>query len=601
MLTMDHIPNEITFNILSEYLELRDVLTFSLTCRKYYELVNSYSFINLILKRELNCDISKFDIERARLRFYDLMSPNFKKLTRYSIGWIKITLTTDYKGNNLYFILEIISLHGFRNCLNEFINLFPEFDYNQSFTLGHSALIHAVRNSDLWMVNRLLLIPQLEVSKEFYISGKYHTALNNVKFNDLSILKSLLESNRVSEYDIYNTLYDNILSNNNLAFYQVFFNHSKIKIDPNYILGGDKNFTPLALACANRELDIVKLFAEVGVLDITKRIGDCLNAIETAMSRENTNILEFLLDYSREHTESCIANLLPKKFNDLPSCRKEVREANSVLDSTTFNLGLNKPKAFNLLINYELPGELTGTYEENIKSVLHLACLYGRIELVKGVYHQLYDSSNLPGYSSYTPLLCACARDQYDVAKYIIENGYENTEIYEGKKGFLHCTDDKRIFKMLLDKSGDIYQRDKSGMTPLMYAARRGNVDIVEMILEKDDRGINMLSLPNDIYDQTKTALMLGAENGNLSCVKALLKSPKIFPHFINNKGESAITLVMKKRYLGYSWDVDRGLIETEEYLRKNYYLGTVVRTSTAYLIGTVNDFSAMIFGKRFM
>lgn len=87
----------------------------------------------------------------------------------------------------------------------------------------------------------------------------------------------------------------------------------------------------------------------------------------------------------------------------------------------------------------------------------------------------------------------------------------------------------KRMFDLILEKGGDIYQRGEKnfnnsgeGATVLHYAAAGGNLEIVRYLIEKDLEIDTKISISDD-YNGLATPLHIAAMNGNVEVAKILL------------------------------------------------------------------------------
>lgn len=74
------------------------------------------------------------------------------------------------------------------------------------------------------------------------------------------------------------------------------------------------------------------------------------------------------------------------------------------------------------------------------------------------------------------------------------------------------------IVKSLLDQGADVNVRDKHGATALLYAAQRGHVEIIQVLLAHNNVDVNA----KDVADVT--ALMEALRSGHLAVVKLLLE-----------------------------------------------------------------------------
>lgn len=102
-------------------------------------------------------------------------------------------------------------------------------------------------------------------------------------------------------------------------------------------------------------------------------------------------------------------------------------------------------------------------------------------------------------------------------------------------------THDHAALTEQLKKPGAIEERDGHGMTPLIYAAREGNVDAVRTLLE---RGANV----NAVDDKGNTALIYSADH-NSAPVAQLLLDKGADVNVVNQRGHTALAYAEDSHY----------------------------------------------------
>ena len=93
------------------------------------------------------------------------------------------------------------------------------------------------------------------------------------------------------------------------------------------------------------------------------------------------------------------------------------------------------------------------------------------------------------------------------------------------------------LIKRLLRNGADAKATNNNGETALMFAARKGDDEMVEILLPKSDAK----AVPNSGY----TALMLAAKYGNVEMVERLL--PKSDPKATNCTGGKKLPMILQK------------------------------------------------------
>jgi len=91
--------------------------------------------------------------------------------------------------------------------------------------------------------------------------------------------------------------------------------------------------------------------------------------------------------------------------------------------------------------------------------------------------------------------------------------------------------------------------------TPLISAAMRGHIEVVELLLEQDDFGLVEMA-----RDNGKNALHFAARQGHIGIVKALLEKDPQLARRNDKKGQTALHMAVK----GTSCDVLRALVDAD-------------------------------------
>lgn len=134
---------------------------------------------------------------------------------------------------------------------------------------------------------------------------------------------------------------------------------------------------------------------------------------------------------------------------------------------------------------------------------------------------------NTRGRDGCTPLIAAIGSDHLEIALYLIENGADPTATDKGKMGPLACAaicservksrQNVKLAEALLDAGAPVDSRDKDGMTPLIWAANRGAVMLVNLLLA---RGADINAKTTEKYNSGRTALMMAQ---GIATVRVLL------------------------------------------------------------------------------
>ncbi len=194
----------------------------------------------------------------------------------------------------------------------------------------------------------------------------------------------------------------------------------------------------------------------------------------------------------------------------------------------------------------------------DIKNILSMVYSYKNgIPLSNLQIYKLRDSAlidingksvHLEGYSF---LMCAIDNDNNEIVELLLNHG---SDIEQKKKdgdtalGFALYRDvDPKIIQMLLDKGANINARNNEGSTPIMIAAKEGNLETIQMLL---DKGADI----NDRDNEGSTPLMLAVKKGRSEAAIFLIDKGAD-PFIENEKGETALSLakrITKERWANF-------------------------------------------------
>ena len=129
--------------------------------------------------------------------------------------------------------------------------------------------------------------------------------------------------------------------------------------------------------------------------------------------------------------------------------------------------------------------------------------------------------------NGWTPLVAAIANDHLAVALYLIEHGASPTAPDKSKSdplnwavrrsGWVMSHQNVKLAEALLDAGAPVDSRDAGGYTPLIWAANRGAVKLIELLLA---RGADANAKTTEKNNAGRTALMMA---NNVAAVRVLL------------------------------------------------------------------------------
>ena len=125
----------------------------------------------------------------------------------------------------------------------------------------------------------------------------------------------------------------------------------------------------------------------------------------------------------------------------------------------------------------------------NGQSCVHMACGEGHIPVLQ-VLQEYGVDMEMEGKFGRTPLMYACQNGKVEVVDYLRETGIRVLAEDENSANALHMCcmskkDNRDMARKLLQFGINVNSRDKNGMTPIMYACSRGNVQLYDFLYSK--------------------------------------------------------------------------------------------------------------------
>ncbi|MDF2552815.1 MAG: ankyrin repeat protein [Chryseobacterium sp.] len=123
--------------------------------------------------------------------------------------------------------------------------------------------------------------------------------------------------------------------------------------------------------------------------------------------------------------------------------------------------------------------------QETVKSVFDIA-RSGTVAEMKDAMKKNSNVINETNEQKYSPLILACYRGNMEVADFLIDN--VNDINYNSPMGTALMAvifkGDLKLAQKLLDNKSDINKADSNGTTPLIFATKLGNVDMVKLLIK---------------------------------------------------------------------------------------------------------------------
>ena len=151
------------------------------------------------------------------------------------------------------------------------------------------------------------------------------------------------------------------------------------------------------------------------------------------------------------------------------------------------------------------------------QTALIIAIFKGHLDIAK-LLLQHSANPNISDIRGRTPLILESARGHLDMVKLLLQHGAD-PNLYGIYMGIpfapLYAVTSKEIAKLLLDNGADVNMQER-GRTPLIYAAKRGKLEIVELYLQYGAR-VTTTDIDGD------TALSYAIQYGHTNIAKLLI------------------------------------------------------------------------------
>ncbi|PNP53232.1 hypothetical protein THARTR1_06249 [Trichoderma harzianum] len=231
------------------------------------------------------------------------------------------------------------------------------------------------------------------------------------------------------------------------------------KVDVN-ARDGEHQETPLIWAARKGHKDIVKLLLDAGA-DVNVKEQDLgETALTLAIESGHETTVQALLDKG--------ANVHHRDHSD-----------HTPLFTASWQ---NSETVMKLLLDR---GVDVNARNEDAQTPIFMTCAYGTVEIVKLLLDADADIDATDAEDK-TPLFFAAALHQRDIISLLLERGSNiNARDQEGRTAIYSAigSGDKEIVNLLLSTNAlNIYNKDDNGMTPIDWAKKRGNRDIIHLL-----------------------------------------------------------------------------------------------------------------------
>jgi ankyrin repeat protein len=311
-------------------------------------------------------------------------------------------------------------------------------------------------------------------------------------------------------------------------------------------------WTPLMLAAQNGHVEAVRELLD-NKADVNARGNDGVTATYQAAVNGKGDVVELLVAYGANATLEPIDRFSPM----LAAVYR------GVMSKLTKDDKASPESVTHILRVLARAGANVNSVDGDGDTALHLSCLHGDVEWVKTLLDANADVNAVNG-KGRTPLSNAAYESNVEMVRLLLRNG-ARTEIAEGDQWtplhfaaqFLTKTTLQTI-RLLVEAGADVNSRIKSNATALHLAAQKGDLNILQYLIDKG-------GLVDAQTNQGRTPLFQAVANGHVEAVDLLAraganvnvlenKGLRCRPlHFAAVKGQKA----MVERLLDLGADID--------------------------------------------
>ncbi|PRM96231.1 ankyrin repeat domain-containing protein [Aliarcobacter cryaerophilus] len=277
-------------------------------------------------------------------------------------------------------------------------------------------------------------------------------------------------------------------------------------------------FTPLHCASIRNHIELVKVLIKAGA-DINAKDEDSWTPLHYAVKNNHIEIANLLIEAGADVN---IASDTGDKLTPLLLISAQIDPSIDI---------------FNMLIK---AGSDINVKDKNSWTPLHWASRNNHIELVKVLIkakaklnEKATYGDDKEGFSGITPLYDSITKNNWEIAKLLIETGADVNIARETDLKYtplLLITSQKEpsldIFNMLIKAGADINAKDKNSWTPLHWASRKNHIELVKVLIKAKANLNEKATYSNDKEGFSGiTPLYVCIDKKNLEVAKLLIET----------------------------------------------------------------------------
>jgi ankyrin repeat protein/predicted DNA-binding WGR domain protein len=286
---------------------------------------------------------------------------------------------------------------------------------------------------------------------------------------------------------------------------------SMTKVNVRKKANGNRQVTPMHLACLNPNPAILNQFIELGqelhIPDEWQR-----KPIHYAAMAASSGPLRLLLDKGIDCRDYDRYKWTPMMFAAQTNRPDNIR---MMSEHVAYNLNQKNREG---------------------NAAIHIACENGSVDAIRMLI-ALTAEINLPGKNRMTPLMVACKADNFEVVQLLVESGAKVTPTDKFRKtALVHAaiSGNARTLSYLLSKGSEFNRADSSGNTALHYACAYGHYEMIERLYAA---GANI----NAVNSWKLQPILVALMKGHYRCVRMLVNYAEIDVNCQDNSGSSLV------------------------------------------------------------
>ena len=322
----------------------------------------------------------------------------------------------------------------------------------------------------------------------------------------------------------------------------------------------------LHIAAEDGHLRLCKVLLEIYNVDLQMSDDDAWSVLHFAAKAGNIELFQYLIDKGsdvyRQKGDGMNCLHIAALNGHLRLCKVLLEFYNvdlQMIDDNGWSVLHSAAKAGNIELFQYLIDKGSDVYRQNGDGMncLHIAAVNGHLRLCKMLLETYKLDLQMTDDNGRSVLHSVSEDGNLELFQYLIEKG---SDVYRRKRDGMNCLDIAaangclRLCKMLLETYKlDLLMIDDNGCSVLHFAARAGNLELVQYLIEKG----------SDVYRQKRdgmNCLHIAAEDGHLRLCKVLLEIYNVDLQMSDDDGWSVLHFAAKAGNIElFQYLIDKG------------------------------------------